>query len=120
MGDVVILLIIQNILIFCVIFWALTILGGFFYKKKDHTSKKQFYECGFKSLTDSTINININFTLVCIFLVLYDVEFTLLFPILFNLSLISFYQIIIFYIFISLIFGALYYDWLLNAMNWQY
>lgn len=120
MGDAVIALILQNIIIFCAIFWALTIAGGFFYKKKDHTSKKQFYECGFKSLTDSNINININFTLLCVFLVLYDVEFTLLFPILFNLSIVTAYQFIILYIFIFCILLSLYYDWILNALNWQY
>lgn len=120
MGDAVIPFIFQNIMVFCMIFWGLTVGGGFFYKKKDHTSKKQFYECGFKSLTDSNINININFTLLCIFLVLYDVEFTLLFPILFNLSLITMYQCIILYFFIFFIIISLYYDYILNALNWQY
>lgn len=94
--------------------------GGFFYKKKEHTSKKQFYECGFKSLTDSNVTININFTIMAIFLVLYDIEFTLMFPILFNLGIITLYQLFIFYIFIFFIFIALYYDWQLNALNWQY
>lgn len=120
MGDVVVPLIFENIVVFLAIFWALTIGGGFFFKKKDHTSKKQFYECGFKSLTDSNINININFTLLCIFLVLYDVEFTLMFPVLFNLSITTVYQVIVLYIFIFLVFASLYYDWILNALNWQY
>lgn len=120
MGDILIPFIFSNIAVFCVIFWALTVGGGNFYKKKEHTAKKQFYECGFKSLTDSNVTININFTIMGIFLVLYDIEFTLMFPILFNLGLICFYQVIVFFIFILLVFFALYYDWQLGALTWQY
>ena len=46
--------------------------------------KKQFYECGFKSISDINIQINLNFVMLCIFLILYDIEFTFLFPILFK------------------------------------
>ena len=120
MGDILVPFIFQNIMIFCAIFWALTITGNLFYKRKEHTSKKQFYECGFKSLTDSNVTISINFVILSIFLVLYDIEFTLMFPVLFNLSLTCFYQISIFYIFLILVMASIYYDWQLNALAWQY
>ena len=73
-----------NVLVFSLIFWALLLLSSYFYKIKNQKSKRHFCECGFKSLSDINIQININFVMLCIFLILYDIEFTLLFPILFN------------------------------------
>jgi NADH:ubiquinone oxidoreductase subunit 3 (subunit A) len=120
MGDIVMLFFIQNILIFSIIFWGLTVLGSFFYKKKNHKTKRNFYECGFKSTSDLNFQINLNFIMICIFLILYDIEFTFLFPILFNLSNISYIQYLLFILFIFLIILSLFYDILMNALNWQY
>lgn len=61
--------------------------------KKNHIAKRQFYECGFKSLSELNVQINLNFTMLCVFLVLYDIEFTLLFPALFNFSGMTFVSI---------------------------
>ena len=58
--------------------------------------KKQFYECGFKAISDINIQINLNFAMLCIFLILYDIEFTFLFPILFSYTNIVFFQFFIF------------------------
>jgi NADH:ubiquinone oxidoreductase subunit 3 (subunit A) len=120
MGDITAPFMIFNLIIFCMIFWLLTILGGYFYKKKDHLSKKQFYECGFKSLTDNRIGVNLNFTLIGVFLILYDVEFTLIYPAIFNFWYISFLQYIYFIIFIIIILISLYFDYQVNALVWQY
>jgi len=119
-GDIVIFFFIQNIIIFCLIFWFLTWGGEYFFKKKNHFNKKKFYECGFNSLSDINIQININFTMLCIFLILYDIELTFLFPILFNLFYINIFEFFIFIIFLLLIIFSLIYDWQMNSMNWQY
>ena len=79
--------------------------------------KKQFYECGFKAISDINIQINLNFAMLCIFLILYDIEFTFLFPILFSFSNILFFQFLIYIIFIFLILLSLYYDIQANALN---
>ena len=120
MGDIVMLFFIQNILIFSIIFWVLTILGSYFYKKKNHKYKRNFYECGFKASSDLNLQINLNFIMIGIFLILYDVEFLFLFPVLFNFSKIFFIQFLFFIVFILFIVLSLYYDILLNALNWQY
>ena len=120
MGDIVMLFFIQNIIIFSLIFWVLTILGSYFYKKKNHKYKRNFYECGFKSTSDLNLQINLNFIMVCIFLILYDVEFVFLFPILFNFSKIFFLQYFFFIFFIIFIILSLYFDILSNSLNWQY
>lgn len=120
MGDITVPFMVVNISIFCVIFWALSILGEAYYTKKEHTSKKQFYECGFKSLSGHNIGININFTLLAVFLILYDVEFLVLYPILFNFWNITIIQYVFFLIFLAFIILSLYYDFQVNALSWQY
>jgi NADH:ubiquinone oxidoreductase subunit 3 (subunit A) len=120
MGDVVILYLLQNILIFGVIFWGLTWGSEYFFSKKNHLSTKQFYECGFKSLSDLNMQINLNFSMICVFLILYDIEFTLLYPIVFNLLNSSVLELVFLFFFIFLIILSLLYDWQMNALNWQY
>jgi len=106
----VILFFLKNVFVFSLIFWALLYLCGFFYKIKNQNSKKHFCECGFKSLSDINIQININFVMLCIFLILYDIEFTLLFPLLFNIWSASAVQYCVLITFVLLIIVSLYYD----------
>lgn len=120
MSDSVLIFLIQHILLFGVVFWALTLLNMVFNKKKNHFYKKKFYECGFNSLTDINIQININFLLIGIFLILYDIEFTFLFPFLFNITYVNLINFIFFTIFFLLIILSLLYDWQSNALDWQY
>lgn len=74
--------------------------------------KKQYYECGFKVISDINIQINLNFILLCVFLILYDIEFTLLFPVLFNFTNIFFFSIyfIFTFCFINYIIFILWYS----------
>lgn len=119
MGDAVILILIQNILIFTAIFWLITWVAEYFYTNKQQLTKKQFYECGFKSISELNIQVSLNFFMIASFLILYDIEFTLLFPILFNFSIFSSIEISLTYIFISLIIVSLFYDWLHNVLSWS-
>ena len=119
MGDAVFFFFLKNIFIFSIIFWVLLYISSFFYKIKNQISKKHFCECGFKSLSDINIQININFTMLCIFLILYDIEFTLIFPILFNTQYIYIIQLYTIVLFILLIIISLFYDWQLNTLSWQ-
>jgi len=91
-----------------------------FFKKKKPFCKKNFYECGFKSTTDINIQINLNFSMLCVFLILYDIEFTILIPLIVNLSFIANGAYVVFLIFILVIITSLIYDWQMNSLNWQY
>lgn len=92
------------------IFWLLTWLAERFSTRKHQKAKQQFYECGFKSISDLNIQINLNFSLVCVFLILYDVEFTFLFPLLFNFQCVDAVALYAFIWFIALIILSLVYD----------
>ena len=91
-----------------------------FNKKKNHFFKKKYYECGFSALSDINISININFLLIGVFLILYDIEFTFLFPFIINISLVNIYSFGVFSLFYTLIIISLLYDWQVSALDWQY
>nr|NP_149389.1 NADH dehydrogenase subunit 3 [Tetrahymena thermophila]7TGH_3 Chain 3, NADH-ubiquinone oxidoreductase chain 3 [Tetrahymena thermophila]8B6F_AX Chain AX, NADH-ubiquinone oxidoreductase chain 3 [Tetrahymena thermophila SB210]8BQS_AX Chain AX, NADH-ubiquinone oxidoreductase chain 3 [Tetrahymena thermophila SB210]8GYM_N3 Chain N3, NADH-ubiquinone oxidoreductase chain 3 [Tetrahymena thermophila SB210]8GYM_n3 Chain n3, NADH-ubiquinone oxidoreductase chain 3 [Tetrahymena thermophila SB210]8GZU_N3 len=119
MGDAVVIHLIQNVLIFGIIFWLLTWGAEYFYTVKQQLTKKQFYECGFKSISELNIQINFNFFMLAVFLILYDVEFTFLFPVLFNFSMFSTTELFLAFFFIFLILVSLLYDWLNNVLSWS-
>lgn len=58
--------------------------------------------------------------MICVFLILYDIEFTLLIPVFFNFYYIMVLQYYLIIAFIILIILSLVYDWQMNALNWQY
>lgn len=91
-----------------------------FNKKKNHFFKKKYYECGFSSLSDINISININFLLIGVFLILYDIEFTFLFPFIINIDIVNVYSFMVFTTFYLLIIVSLLYDWQRDALDWQY
>lgn len=117
MGSIILLAFIQNVFLFCLIFWALTWLGEWYANPKEHKTKRQFYECGFKALSDINLQVNLNFSLVCAFLILYDVEFTFLFPFLFNFSTADTLALYLVALFFCLLILALIYDVNYNATD---
>jgi len=43
-------------------------------------ARRDFYECGFRPTSQKTIRLPIQFLLICIFFLLYDIELVFLFP----------------------------------------
>nr|AND96256.1 NADH deshydrogenase subunit 3 [Onthophagus gracilipes] len=90
-------------------------------------SKKSFidreksspFECGFDPKSSARMPFSLHFFLIAVIFLIFDVEITLLIPIIMTLkisNMINFNIIIFFFIFI-LLFG-LYYEWKQGALNW--
>jgi len=43
-------------------------------------ARRDFYECGFRPTTQKPVRIPVQFLLICIFFLLYDIELVFLFP----------------------------------------
>lgn len=117
MGSIIIFAFVQNVFLFSLIFWLLTWLGEWYANPKEHKTKRQFYECGFKAISDVNIHVNLNFSLICVFLILYDIEFTFLYPLLFNWSTVDALAFFLAGVFIALLIFALIYDLNYNATD---
>ena len=117
MGDFIIFFFVVHVFLFCLIFWLLTWLSEYFYKKKDEIFKKSSYECGFKNNANVNIQVNVNFAMICVFLILYDIEFAFLIPFFFNLDHLNGFNFIVFSLFLICIVLSLIYDYQLNVLN---
>nr|ARH53993.1 NADH dehydrogenase subunit 3 [Phyllobrotica quadrimaculata] len=90
-------------------------------------SKKTFYdreknspfECGFDPKTSARLPFSLHFFLIAIIFLIFDVEITLLLPLILLMNssnILNYISIFIFFIMI-LLFG-LYYEWNQGALNW--
>ena len=78
-----------NAFFFTFLFWILTFIAKFTYSNKFFNYKLNFYECGFKNMTNKTPAYELNFFLAILILLIYDGEFLILVPLALNSSVIS-------------------------------
>nr|NP_039469.1 unnamed protein product [Paramecium aurelia]P15579.1 RecName: Full=NADH-ubiquinone oxidoreductase chain 3; AltName: Full=NADH dehydrogenase subunit 3 [Paramecium tetraurelia]AAA79262.1 unknown protein [Paramecium tetraurelia]CAA34036.1 unnamed protein product [Paramecium aurelia] len=119
MGSMTLLFFVEHVFIFCMIFWLLTWVAEYFFKSKNNKQKHQFYECGIRALSELNIQINLNFSIVCVFLILYDVEFIFMYPFFFNFFLVNAGAFLVFFVFLFFVFYSLVYDSVQNSLALQ-
>lgn len=105
--------------LFSIIFWLLTFAGKWLYSSKYFNYKLNYYECGFKSLTNVKINYHINYILLLLFFLIYDGEFLILLPFSLNFSLLYFQTFWCLWFFIFWLLVTLLIDYIYQALDWQ-
>lgn len=83
-------------------------------------SRKDFYECGFKPQTQKPIKLPIQFLLICVFFLLYDIELVFLFPYVSGITFSGLYDYVLLLFFFFFIFLTLIIDYERHALYWQY
>lgn len=114
-----VLLIVINAILFSFIFWIITFLLKYYYSNKNFNYKLNFYECGFKSLTNIKIQYNINFILIMLFILIYDGEFLILIPAALNFSILNVTSVFLIVIFVIFLIITLLIDLIFNSLEWQ-
>ena len=117
-GNIVFFLV-TNAILFSFIFWVLTFISKYYYSNKYYTSKLNFYECGFKSLTQFQINYSLNFIVLILFLLLYDGEFLIVIPFSLNILVSNLSCFAILFYFLLWLYLTLLLDYIFNALDWQ-
>ena len=112
-------IVIINAVVFSFIFWVLTFLAKALYTNQYYNYKLNFYECGFKNLTTTRVNYNLNYILLILFLLVYDGEFLILIPVALNLSLLSVEVILAVSFFVVWLLVALFFDLAYSALDWN-
>jgi len=79
-------------------------------------SRKDFYECGFKPQTQKPIKVSIQFLLICIFFLLYDIELVFIFPYVSGVSYTGLYDTTLMFFFFSIFFVSLNVDYDKHAL----
>jgi NADH-quinone oxidoreductase subunit A len=79
-------------------------------------SRKDFYECGFKPQKQKPIQLPIQFLLICVFFLLYDVELVFLFPYVSGLLYCGAYDFLLLIFFFLLLLFSLFVDYERHAL----
>ena len=83
-------------------------------------ARRDFYECGFRPTTQKTIRLPIQFILICVFFLLYDIELIFLFPYVSAVTFTGLYDTLVLLFFFFIFFLSLIVDFNKHALLWQY
>lgn len=89
------------------------ILRRFGFIKK---SRKDFYECGFRPQSQRIIKVSIQFLLICIFFLLYDIELVFLFPFVSGFTFTGIYDFLLLILFFFILLKSLAIDYERHAL----
>lgn len=83
-------------------------------------ARRDFYECGFRPTSQKPIRVPIQFLLICVFFLLYDIELVFLFPLVSAITFLGFYDLSLVIFFFGALFVSLIIDFNRHALVWQY
>nr|ALO70267.1 NADH deshydrogenase subunit 3 [Aleochara sp. 2 EF-2015] len=108
--------------IFLIITSIVMLLASIISKKTFMDREKNSpFECGFDPKSSSRLPFSLQFFLIAMIFLIFDVEITLLIPLILTIKITNFFNyfiITIFFIMILLI--GLYHEWNQGALNWIY
>jgi NADH:ubiquinone oxidoreductase subunit 3 (subunit A) len=110
-GSVIILGIVVYNVINCFAFRDLLKRFGFL-----KIARRDFYECGFRPQTQKPIRMPIQFLLICVFFLLYDIELVFLFPYVSGIMFAGLYDFLLLVLFFVLFFLSLIVDYERHAL----
>lgn len=82
-------------------------------------SRRDFYECGFKPRRQKPVTIALQYLLICVFFILYDIELIFLFPFMSAHFFSGFYDAILIVLFWLMLFVGLNVEYDRHALWWQ-
>lgn len=83
-------------------------------------ARRDFYECGFRPTTQKPIRVPIQFLLICIFFLLYDIELIFLFPLISATTFVGLFDLALIVFFFTALLVSLIIDFNRHALVWQY
>lgn len=83
-------------------------------------ARRDFYECGFRPTTQKPIRVPMQFLLICIFFLLYDIELVFLFPLVSASTFLGLFDVALLMFFFFVLLLSLIIDFNRHALVWQY
>nr|ARH54500.1 NADH dehydrogenase subunit 3 [Micrambe villosus] len=81
--------------------------------------KSSPFECGFDPKSSSRLPFSLHFFLIAMIFLIFDVEITLLFPMIYMINISNIINfMVIFNLFIFILLIGLYHEWNQGALNW--
>nr|AXS66412.1 NADH dehydrogenase subunit 3 [Chrysomeloidea sp. 2 KM-2017] len=105
-----------------IITMILVVLVNFISKKTfSDREKSSPFECGFDPKNSARLPFSLQFFLIAVIFLIFDVEITLLFPMIMTLNnsnILNFSAVVMFFLLILL--GGLFHEWNQGALEWAY
>nr|AYW52110.1 NADH dehydrogenase subunit 3 [Cryptorhynchinae sp. 7 ACP-2013] len=115
------LIIYQSMLITFILIILVIILNLVSKKTIKDREKSSPFECGFDPKNSARLPFSLQFFLIAIIFVIFDVELTLILPVILIMKSSNFlYLSISFISFIIILIGGLYHEWNQGSLNWKY
>jgi len=83
-------------------------------------SRRDFYECGFRPQVQKSIQVSLQFLLICVFFLLYDIELVFLFPFVSGFTGTGLVEVVALAIALKLLLGSLIVDYERQVLAWQF
>lgn len=82
-------------------------------------SRREFYECGFKPITQKPVKFSIQFTMVCFFFLIYDIELAFSYPLVSAFGINSATEVSYFLFLYGTFFFSLLFDFDKSLTDWR-
>ncbi len=87
--------------------------------KEPDTEKLSTYECGFNAFDDSRMKFDVQFYLVAILFIIFDLEVAFLFPYAVSIGEVGTYGWVVVMLFLAELTAGLVYAWKKGALDWN-
>nr|YP_009648541.1 NADH dehydrogenase subunit 3 [Ectomomyrmex javanus]QCE31828.1 NADH dehydrogenase subunit 3 [Ectomomyrmex javanus] len=113
-----------NFIILIMIFFCISILlfiFNFTFSKKiiKNREKNSSFECGFDPMSNTRIPFSIQFFLISLMFLIFDIEITMLIPLTFNLLYLNLFMVFSFLFFMIILIFSIYYEYMENMLEWK-
>lgn len=116
-ASLVVFFVAVNILI--LFFYYITLLNSHLFGRSGRSLlNREFYECGFKTIPDIRLNLDLQFSILCFIFLVYDIEIILLVPIIINIHSLPIISYIILWFIIFILLSSYYYEWEKYVLQW--
>nr|YP_009139860.1 NADH dehydrogenase subunit 3 [Galeruca daurica]AKG49882.1 NADH dehydrogenase subunit 3 [Galeruca daurica] len=113
------ILIMMTMIIYLILILLTTILNLISKKSFYDREKSSPFECGFDPKTSARLPFSLHFFLIAIIFLIFDVEITLLLPLIVTMKISNIFNYsIILIIFIFILLWGLFHEWNQGALNW--
>nr|YP_009441701.1 NADH dehydrogenase subunit 3 [Hydrochus carinatus]AOY39233.1 NADH dehydrogenase subunit 3 [Hydrochus carinatus] len=113
------MMLIMTLILFIISLIIMILASIISYKKFIDREKNSPFECGFDPKSSSRLPFSLQFFLIAVIFLIFDVEITLLIPLILTIKIINImnYTIITIFFLLILLIG-LYHEWNQGALNW--
>nr|YP_009059148.1 NADH dehydrogenase subunit 3 [Cervaphis quercus]AGQ46310.1 NADH dehydrogenase subunit 3 [Cervaphis quercus] len=89
-------------------------------KMKFNFNKSSPFECGFDPFNKSRIPFSLNFYLIAIIFLIFDIEISIILPMIMNFKMSNMINFnILFLIFFTFMIFTIFYEWKFGSLNWK-